>query len=258
MEKESKLVAQKRDVSGTRASRRLRREGRLPGIVNNEKGKPQMIQINRHDFELMLQHHRSESLILDLQINGSKPKKVLLKEVQHDPVSDQVLHADFVGISMTRKMRVHVPVILVGEAVGVKDEGGVLDHLLREIEVECLPADLVEIIEVDVSELKIGDTILVNSLKVDPKLNVLTDGDVAVAGVSMPRIEEEPVVEEAAEGAEQAEPAVIGEEKKEEVPDEKDKDQKSAASGGPADKTEDAGKGKGKGKESKREKSAGK
>lgn len=267
---ETKLIARKREVSGSSASRRLRREGWLPCIVNNEKGKSELIQMNRHDFELMLQHHRSESLILDLEIDSGKPERVLLKEVQRDAVTDETLHADFVGISMMKKMRVHVPIVLVGEAVGVKDEGGVLDHLLRELEIECLPGDLVEAIEIDVSELRIGNVRLVSELILDPKLTVLTAGDVAVAGVSMPRIEEEVVPEEAVE---KAEPEVIGEEEKKEEGEEEGKEkgqrsaafakasasrevrgQKSADSGATADKTEDTS--RGKGKESKRGKRA--
>lgn len=243
MENEAKLVAQKRETIGTSASRRLRREGWLPCIVNNTKGKSRLIQTSRHNFDLLLQHHMSESLILDIEIDGEKPKKVLLKEVQHHPVTSEILHADFVEISMTTKMRFHVLITLVGEAVGVTQEGGVLDHLLRELEVECLPTDLVEAIEADVSELKIDDTILVSDLNVDPRLTVLTDGDIAVAGVSPPTKEEEVVPEEAVEAAEGAEPEVIGEEKKEE---EGEGEEEPASAKAEKDKSERAGGGKGK------------
>jgi len=207
MSKEMKITAQKRLVSGSSSVQRIRKQGLLPGIVNTTKGESRLIQMNRHDFDMFLRDHRSESLILDLEVEGDKMRKVLLKEVQHHPVSDMIMHVDFLEISMTKKMRVDIPIRLVGEPVGVTSEGGVLDQLIRSVEVECLPGDLVEGIEVDVSALKVGDAIMVSQIKVDPKLHILTNGSVAVANVSIPKVIEE-VVEEAA--ATPTEPEVIG------------------------------------------------
>lgn len=242
MAEKNSLVAAKRNVSGSANARRLRGAGKLPCMLNESGGESRLLQIDHHNFDLMLQHHRSENMILDLEVDGEKSKKVLIKEVQHDPVSGDILHADFVEVSMTKKMRVHIPLVLVGEAVGVTQQGGILDHLLRELEVECLPTDLPDGIDVDVSALEIGNTILVGAVKVDPKLTVLTAKDVAVAGVSAPAVEEEPVPEEAVEGAE-GQPEVIGE-KKEEGDDtakqKPDDDKKSSSSEGAAD----SGKGK--------------
>ncbi len=207
MAKEMKIKAQKRTVSGSGSVERLRKQGLLPGIINSDKGESTLIQMNRHDFDMFLRHHSSESLILDVELEGDKERKLLLKEVQHHPVSDQILHVDFLEVSMTKKMRVNIPIRLIGDPVGVLTEGGVLDHLIRTVEVECLPGDLVEGIEVDVSALKVGDAILVRELKVDPKLHILTNGAVAVANVSIPKVVEE-VTEEAAVSS--AEPEVIG------------------------------------------------
>jgi len=207
MSKEMKITAQKRLVSGSSSVQRLRKQGLLPGVIGTSKGESRLIQMNRHDFDMFLRHHRSESLILDLDIEGDKTRKVLLKEVQHHPVSDMILHVDFIEVSMTKKMRVNIPVRLIGEPVGVTSEGGVLDQLIRSVEVECLPGDLVEGIEIDVSALKVGDAILVSQIKVDPKLHILTNGSVAVANVSIPKVIEE-VTEEAA--AVPGEPEVIG------------------------------------------------
>ncbi|MFC1498864.1 50S ribosomal protein L25 [Verrucomicrobiota bacterium] len=219
----NEIIVSKREVSGSSVVRRLRKEGILPGIIiNSDEKKSQLIQMNFHDFTVMLKHHRSESLILDLKLNGGKAKKVLLKEVQHDPISDDVLHVDFIEVSMTQKMRVNVPVTLVGEPVGVSQEGGVLEQLQRELNVECLPGDLVETVEADVSSLAIGDTLMVKDLIVDSKLTVLTEDEMVVASVSAPSVEEEVVPEAAEEGEEGAEPAVISEtegEKKEESSD---------------------------------------
>ena len=185
--------------------------GRLPAVVYNEKAESRMLQLNTHDFDLLLKHHRAESLILDLEIDGASPVKVLIKEIQREPVSDALLHVDFQEVSMTRKIRVHIPVILLGEPVGVTQDGGILDHLLREVDVECLPGDVPPEIEIDVSHLGMGDTILVRDLPIGEKVALLTETSVAVAHVSAPTIEEEPTPEEVA-AAEGAEPAVIGEE----------------------------------------------
>lgn len=212
MAEETKLEARSRDVSGSAAARRLRGQGLLPGILYGGKGKPHLIQTNRHTFVQMLRHHASESLIIDLSVDGKRAKKVLLKEVQHDPLTDEAIHADFVQVSMTKRMRVNVPVTLVGEPVGVTQGGGILDHVMRELEVECLPTDLVEEIVVDVSGLDVAQSLQVKDLDVDPKLTVLTDGDIAVAGVLAPHVvaEGEEGEEEAA-AAEGEEPEVIGE-----------------------------------------------
>ena len=207
MAKEVKLTAQKRAGSGSHAARRLRKEGVMPAVVCDEKGHAESIQVNIREFERMLHKHGRENLILDLTIDGGNARRVFLKEIQHDPVRGDVLHADFVEISMTRKMRVGIPTRLMGEPLGVSQQGGVLEHVLREIDVECLPTDLIDSIDVDVSALEIGDTLLVRDLKVDPKLTVLTGPDVAVATVAAPRKEEEVVAEVAA--VEGAEPEVI-------------------------------------------------
>ena len=222
----SKITAESRTDTGTTASRRLRREGWLPGVVNNDKCESRLIRINQHDFELMLHSHRSEHVMVDLAIDGKAPKKVLLKEVQHDPLSGEPQHAEFLEVSLTKKMIVAIPIVLVGEPTGVVNEGGRLEHLLRQLEVSCLPTDLVESIEVDVSGLHVGDVLTVASLKVDAKLEVKTEGTVAIAGVAAPVAEEEPAAAEgavAAEGAAPAEPEVIGE--KERAEREKAKEQ---------------------------------
>lgn len=207
-----KLAAQPRTQLGSRRVRQLRHTEWMPGVVYNSEGRSQPIQVNRHNLELLVRRHGGQNLILDLEIAGDKARKVLLKELQRDRIRDQALHADFMEISLTRKIRVPVAIRLVGEPVGVSQQGGVLEHLLRNLEVECLPADIIKEVTLDVSGLSIGDSRAVRDLKVDPKLTVLTPGEVTVASVQMPHIEEEVKPEEAA--AEAAEPAVIGEEEK--------------------------------------------
>lgn len=214
---ESFIEATGRKISGSAGARRLRRSGKLPGIVNTEKGESRLIQMDKHGFLMMLHNHASENVIIDLSVDGGTATKVLVKDVQHDTLSGDLLHVDLMEISMTRKMKIMVPVQLAGESQGVED-GGVLEHLLREIEVECLPTDLIEFFEVDVSELKIGDSVLVGDLSLGAKFTVQTAGDVAITRVAAPRVEEESEVAEGEEpaGGEAveagAEPEVIGKE----------------------------------------------
>lgn len=186
----------------------------MPAVVYGEKG-ARSLKINRRDFDTMLKHHTSENLIVDLDVEGEGTTKALLREVQHEAIMGGVLHADFVEISMTKKMRVTIALALRGEPVGVSLGGGILEHLLRHIDVECLPTDLVEAIDVDVAGLNLGKTLMVRDLVVDSKFTVLTAGDVAVATVVAPREEK---VEEAAavEGEAAATPEVIGKKKEEE------------------------------------------
>ncbi len=214
---ESFIEATGRKISGSAGARRLRRSGKLPGIVNTEKGESRLIQMDKHGFIMMLHNHASENVIIDLSVDGGTATKVLVKDVQHDTLSGDLLHVDLMEISMTRKMKIMVPLQLAGESQGVED-GGVLEHLLREIEVECLPTDLIEFFEVDVSELKIGDSVLVGDLSLGAKFTVQTAGDVAITRVAAPRVEEESEVAEGEEpaGGEAveagAEPEVIGKE----------------------------------------------
>lgn len=234
MDKNTTVVAQVREGVGTGSARRLRKTGWVPAVINDVEGKARSIQIDQRAFELLLHHHAGENLLLDLRVGDESPRKTLLKEVQHDPISGAVTHADFKEILMTKKLRIAIPVELVGDAPGV-EAGGILEHLIREIDVECLPVDIVESINVDVSKLNIGDILTVNDLQIDPKLTILTSKTVAVASVSQPRLEEEKV-EEAVEAVA---PEVIGEKEREEAQKDKDKD---------------AGKGKEKGKEKEKEK----
>jgi len=227
MAEEIKVAAVSREEAGSGDARRLRRDGWLPGVISGEEGESRSIKLNLHDFDVMLHHHASENLMVDVDVDGKPIGKVLLKEVQHHPVTGDVLHVDFVAVSMTRKMRVEMPVALLGEPVGVTQAGGILEQMLRAVEVECLPGDLIEQFEVDVSHLDIGDALMVGDIKAGDKFAVLTASDVAVAAVVAPRVEEEPVAEEEGEEGEAAEgeegEAAEGEEKAAEGEEQKEK-----------------------------------
>lgn len=202
-----------RDEVGSGHSRRLRRAGSLPGIVYGGDGAPRPIKLNRHEMELLLKKTGGgHNLILDLVAPGMEKKKVLLREVQRDHIRDYPTHVDFMEISMTKKLRVSVEIILKGDPVGVTQTGGVMEHLLRHIEVECLPADMIHEVEIDVSSLQIGDSLSVKDLNIDKsKITVLTPGDIAIVAVLLPRVEEEKKPEETEAAA--TEPERIGEKK---------------------------------------------
>jgi large subunit ribosomal protein L25 len=231
--KETKLTAQSRTLKGGGASGRLRRTGFFPAVVYGE-GRPGVdIQLNEHDFVMMLRSHRSENMIVDLAVEGvAKPFKVMLKAMQHHPITGRVIHVDFYEVSMTRKIEIEVPVKLTGQPTGVVNEGGILEHVLRALTVQCLPGDLIEEFELDVSMLTIGKNLRVRDVVVDAaKYKVLNDADQVVAAVAAPRTEEEEKAETDAEAAVAAAgPEVLTEKKEEEGEEgaEKGKDGKPA------------------------------
>lgn len=207
------LTVESRTQHGSGAMRRLRRAGIVPGNLVNPRGTNASIQLNAHAFDLIMHHHRSEHLIMDVLLDGA-PKKVLVREVQRHPLTEGLLHVDFQEVAMDQKMRVKVRLEVVGDAVGVVQSGGILETLIRELEVECLPADLVETIRVDVAGLQLGQSIHVSDLALPPGLVVLTAGDVAVVAVMAPRMTDE--VKPEGEEATAAEPEVISKGKEEE------------------------------------------
>lgn len=207
-----KLKADVRNATGSSAGRRLRRSGHFPGIVYGVGKTPTPVQVNEKAFRQALHGHSGEHVMMDLDIPGVETKKVLLQEVQQHPITGQILHADFHEISLTEKLCIEIAVHLVGEPVGVTQHGGVLEHLLRSIEVECLPTDIVEAFEVDVSNLKIGESLTAGDVQLDAsKYTLVTAADVAIAAVSAPREEEAAP----AAAATAAEPEVIKEKKEE-------------------------------------------
>ena len=213
--KETKLTAKPREAKGGAASGRLRRTGWFPAVVYGE-GRPGLdIQLNEHDFVMMLRSHRSENMILDLAVEGQeKTYKVMLKAMQHHPITGRVIHVDFYEVSMTRAIQIEVPVKLVGVPNGVTNQGGMLEHVMRTMALECLPGDVIEELELDVTALNIGDTLRVRDVPVDTsKFKLLDDLDQVIVAVAAPRLEAEPAAAEAgAEGA-AAGPEVLTEKK---------------------------------------------
>lgn len=208
------LVAGERTETGSPQSRRLRRDGWIPCVMYGGEAAPKMLKVNRHDLEMVIQHRGGQNIIFNMVVDGEATGNVLLKDLQRDPVTDRAVHADFLQVSMTKKLRVTVTVRLEGEPVGVSQHGGVLEHQARSVEVECLPSDIVEEFVLDASGLDIDDRLHVRDIEADPTLTILTPEDAVIASVHMPRLEEEETKPEEAAAEEGAAPgAGEGEEK---------------------------------------------
>ena len=204
---EDVLVAKRREKKGSAHARRMRKAGLLPGVIYSTGGEASAIELNAHDFELILHHHASETLLVEVDMEGEGKISALVKEVQHHPVTGELLHVDLQKMDAKVAIQVEIPIEPVGEAAGVK-AGGILDLVMHALEVECLPGDLVETFEVDVSGLGIGDHLRVSDLNIDSRYKILNDPEAIVVSVSGPQAEEE-----AAEEGETAEPEVISEKK---------------------------------------------
>lgn len=205
---DTKLIAKKRDLEGSSNSRRLRKTGGLPGVIYGGGQEPVSIEMNAHALTQTLNHHSSESLIIEIELEGEGDVSVLVKDVQHHPVSSALVHVDLLRVSADQPIHVDIELELTGEAEGVK-LGGSLDQIMHAIAVECLPGDLVEAIEVDVTDLAIGKNLHVSDLGLDAKFKVLVDADAIVCAVSGPTVESDD--DEVAAG----EPEVITEKKAE-------------------------------------------
>ncbi|MFI5183131.1 MAG: 50S ribosomal protein L25 [Vicinamibacteria bacterium] len=203
------VAAQGRAESGKNVNRRLRAQGLIPGVLYGAAKKSIAVAVSPKEITTILRSASGENTLFDLEIEG-KRRKVILKEFQLEPVKGQLLHADFYEVALDRLLAVKVHVEIQGTPVGVKVQGGILDFVTRELEVECLPTDIPDKIVVDVSALELGKHVRVSDLTAPPKVKLLTAPEVVVVHVVAPRAEEAPVVAEvAAEGATVAEPEVI-------------------------------------------------
>ena len=210
------LAAQVRTDTGKGAARRLRRSDQIPAIFYGPNSQPVMLAVKYLDLRTLLKSASSENVIFQLQIEtgqGSTSKTVMLKELQADPIKPIYYHADFYEISMDKELTLNVSVHLVGTPVGAA-KGGILQHVRREISVSCLPGNLVEFLEVDVTALDIGDAVHVKDVVLPAGMKTAEEADTTIAVVTAPHVVAEKV-EEAVEGEEMAEEAAA-EEKKEE------------------------------------------
>ena len=227
------LEAVKREGRGKNEANRLRASGKIPAVFygpgKDGKG-PEGVAVSV-DPKAVLRILHSDSganTLINLKLEG-REARVMVREYQLDPVTHHLLHADFYQLAMDKAIVVTVPIVVKGEAKGVKQQSGMLDFVTREIEVECLPTDIPEGIVVDVSELMLHESIRVRDLAVDPKWKAVSDGETMLVHVVMPKVEEEPAAATAdvaaapAAAAAAAEPEVIKKGKPEDKEEAKEK-----------------------------------
>lgn len=230
------LKVEMREGSGKRSAKDLRNKRLIPAVVYKGGKDALKLQLAVADLTEILHTKAGENVIVTLKIGGSdskaKDKTVVIKEIQREPIKSQILHVDFNEISLTETLKVNVPLAAHGEPEGKKD-GGTLEHIMWELQVECLPTDIPEKIEVDVSKLKIGESILVKNIAVPEGVKVLTDPELIAMIVKPPKVEV-PKEEVAVEGA--AEPELIR--KKKEVEEGEEEAKKEEAAKAPEKKEE--------------------
>jgi large subunit ribosomal protein L25 len=215
------LEATARDTFGKNESRRTRRDGRVPGVLYGGSQGATPISVEPRALLRILHSESGANTLISLKLAGTGDARVLVKDFQLDPVTHQVLHADFYRVAMDKMLQVTVPITVKGEAPGVKQQGGILEFVRREIEVECLPADIPENVVVDVNDLMLHQGIRVRDIPPHLKWKPLTEGEAMIVHVIMPKAEEAPAPAEAATAvaAVPAEPEVIKKGKKEEEPE---------------------------------------
>ena len=204
------VSAKNRTETGKNVNRRLRVAGLIPGVLYGSSKKPVAVSVSPKEIGSILKSKTGENTLFDLELDGSR-RTVILKEFQLEPIKGSLLHADFYEVALDKLLQVNVHVELVGTPVGVKVQGGIVDWVTRELEIESLPRDIPEKITVDISNLEIGKHVRVADIQAPDKVKILTEPDIVIAHVVAPRAEEVAVVAEVAPAVEGAvaEPEVI-------------------------------------------------
>lgn len=198
----NKLSAEPRSGSGKGSARQLRIAGKIPGVFYYRGQDTVSFKTDRAEFETLLRRRPS---LITLEVKGFDARECVIREIQRDPVTERILHVDLLGIKRGQKLKVNVPIRLTGIPLGVRSGGGILQHSLTEVEIECLPKDIPPFIEVNVADLQIGDTIHLSDLSIQD-IKIVDDPQIVVANVVEPvisRVEE--VEAEAAEADEETE-----------------------------------------------------
>lgn len=210
------LKAEPRQANGTRAARRLRRDGKIPAIVYGHGEAPEAIAVNAHELSLLIEHGAH---LIELQVNGS-PHQVLIKDVQFEHLGINPVHVDFVRVSAHERVTVKVPLELKGTPVGT-NEGGMLEHELVDIEIECLATEIPDVIRVNVADLRVGQSLHVREVALPDNVTAVTPAETIVCTVRLKKVAEEAVV--AAAEAAATEPELIRRREAEEAEEESEK-----------------------------------
>ena len=195
------IAAQLRTPGGKNVNRRIRKDGKIPAVIYGPGKPPIVVSVDPLDVKTILYSETGRNTIFTISVDGSEQSKAMVKDYQRDPVQGNLIHTDFLEIAMDRLLELTVNVEIVGEAEGVKLDGGIMDIVTRSIEVECLPSDIPESIKVDVSHLKINDYIRVKNIQADAKVRFLSDPEIVVVTI-VPPLKEEVPAEVAVEAAE--------------------------------------------------------
>ncbi|HXR75268.1 MAG TPA: 50S ribosomal protein L25 [Bryobacteraceae bacterium] len=221
MRKDITIAAEARDSRGKNEARRLRAKGSMPAILYGEPGTPEAVAVNPKELSKILNSKTGHNTIFNLELAGGEKTPVMIVDWQHDPIKDNLLHVDLKRIDLTKRIHVMIPVVTHGDPKGVKLQGGLLELVTREVEIECLPDEIPEQFDFDVSELQIGQSIRVSDIPMSGTMKLLGTADTVVAHVVSLKAEAEPAAAEAAPAA--AEPEVVKKGKKEEAAEESKK-----------------------------------
>ncbi len=217
--------ADARPEVGKGAARSLRRSGMLPAVVYSG-GNSNPIKVHGKEMTKLIFTGTGDHALITIELHEDGSKKselpVLVKDYQTDPVSDELLHVDFIEVSLKKLVKVTVPIVIVKEPIGIK-LGGILEHLMRDLEVECLPTQIPDKIEVDAEHIDIGHSLHVSDITIPDGINLISDPAGVILNVSAPKVEEVAAEEEIEEGAE---PELVGEKGKEEAEEETPKEEK--------------------------------
>jgi large subunit ribosomal protein L25 len=196
------IEAQARIPGGKNANNRLRKSGKIPAVIYGPGKQPIVVSVDPGVVGAILHSETGRNTIFAVSVDGSGQNNAMVKDYQLDPVHGNLIHVDLLEIAMDRLLELAVNIEIVGEPVGVKLDGGIMDFVTRSINVECLPADIPESIKVDVSSLKINDYIRVKNIQSDAKVKILSDPEIVIVTIVPPLKEEAPVEVAAAEAAE--------------------------------------------------------
>ncbi len=211
MAKQITVLARLREETGKNAMRRLRRRGLLPGVIFGRSGITTMVSLDPRELEKVIYSETGFNTLFDIDVEGQKDDgktRVLIKHYQLDPVTHSFLHVSFYRIHMDREVEVRIPITAEGVATGVKDQGGTLDYVMRDILIRCLPGDIPDATHVEVTDMEIGDYVRVSELDIPEGVEVLEEADAVVLHLAPPRkVVEEVAVEEVAAEVEEGEEA---------------------------------------------------
>lgn len=188
MAKQIKLAAQMRTALGRTAVKKIKQQGLVPAVVYGAKQDAESVQLSAREIATVLSRSTGEHVLVELEIAGGKNRLAIIQEVQHDPVKRNILHVDFHAVSADETIHAQIPLQTTGEAFGVKNYGGLLEVPLHQLEIECLPKDLPEIITIDITEMNLGDAVHVRDIKLPSGVVTHVDADLIAVRVSAPLV----------------------------------------------------------------------